>query len=402
MQANQYSNIFRNRGLILLCVATFISFGARTMQRLLFAWWTLEITNSPSLLGIVTALNMLPMVFGIASGIIIDRFDRKKVLIAAEALGVASSIPLTLAVLFGAFQFWQVLAASFVSGIEFAFSFAARGALLPDIVKKNEVVSAMAFMMLFWNGGTIIGPYAGGVMLEGIGYAGCFAFLGAAFILEMIILLFVPGSKPVATAEHSIAKDLVEGSKYVAGNQGILAILMMAALWNLLITPYQQTLTPIFVRDVLGLDAAALGTLEGGIGVGALLGSVFLMSFKNFKRSGLMAIVNSGLVGVFFVLLSMSRNFALAMVLLVLIGFVNALINTMSQTPLLVHTPDDKRGLVMGMRGQAIATMPVGSLIVGAAAGAVGSPLTIVVCGISYTSVMMVVALLAPRFRKME
>ena len=256
--------------------------------------------------------------------------------------------------------------------------------------------------MIFWNGATILGPYAGGILLGSIGYAGCFAFLAATFALEVLILLFIPSSKPQPPTGRSIIKELVAGSRYIAHNQGILAILVMSALWNLLITPSQMTLTPLFVRNVLGLDAVALGALQGGIGVGALLSSVFLMTLKNFKRSGLMAIVNSGLVGLFFVLLSISRSFIIAMVLLILIGFVNALINTMSQTPLLVHTPDDKRGLVMGMRGQAIATMPVGSLMVGIEAGTIGVPLTFVLCGVSYASIMMGMAALAPHFRKME
>ena len=135
MQTAHHSSVLRNRGLILLCAATFISFAGRTMQRLLFAWWTLELTDSPYLLGIVQALTMLPMVLGIASGIVIDRFDRRKVLIVAESLSLASSLPLAILVILGVFQFWQIMVASFISGLAFTFSFSARGALLPDLVK---------------------------------------------------------------------------------------------------------------------------------------------------------------------------------------------------------------------------------------------------------------------------
>ncbi len=372
------------------------------MQRMLLGWWVLELTDSPYLLGVVSALNTLPMMFGIASGIVIDRFDRRKVLIAAESLGVISSLPIALTAAVGWFQFWQIPLVSFLSGLAFAFGFSARAALLPDLVDKSQVVKAMSLLMIFWNGAFILGPYTGGALLEKIGYAGCFTLLGVAFVVEILVLLLVPGSKPLPKTERSITRELVEGAKYIRGNQGIMAILLMSALWNLFITPYQTTLLPIIARDVLGLDAAGLGVLEGGIGLGSLLASVFLMGMRDFKRSGWMAIINSGLVGVFFLFLSMSRSFTLSLFLLVLSGFVNALINTMSQTPLLVHTADDKRGIVMGVRGQAIATMPVGSLMMGVEAGAIGSPFALALSGVSYALIMLGVAASAPRFRQME
>lgn len=372
---------------------------------MLLGWWVLDLTNSPSILGLVTSLNMLPFVFGIVSGIVVDRFNRRNILIFAESLELASSLPIALTVLFGAFHFWQLPLVSFLSGCAFTFGFSARAALLPDLVGKSNVTKAMSMLMTFWNAGFILGPYTGGILLNSIGYSGCFMLLGAVFLIEIVLLLTIRSGVNKISEDRrkkSIVEDLHRGVEYIRGDQAVLAILLMSAFWNLFVTPFQTTLLPVIARNTLRIDAAGLGVLNGALGLGSLAGSLFLIALKDIKHEGWLAIISSGLVGVFLITLSMSTSFNVALILLALIGWVNAIINTMSQTPLLVHVADEQRGLVMGIRGEAIATMPLGSILMGFEADSINASFSLALNGTVFGLIMMCMCILAPRFRKLD
>jgi MFS family permease len=397
-----FSDVLRNRNLMLLNAATFISFFGMTMQRMLFSWWVLELTESPYLLGIVTSMSMLPMVFSIVGGLAVDRFDRRSVLMLSETLRIVSAGLIALTVLSGQFQFWLLPAVSLLSGFAFPFGFPARAAMTPDLAGKNAVVRAMSVQMMFWNSAFILGPYVGGLLLGQIGYSGCFFILVGAFILELFILMLLPRSKPRSQPQDSVLRGLIESGTYIRNHFGVLGVLVMAALWNLFITPIQSALLPIIARNVLHVDAAGLGALTGSMGVGSFIGALFLVGLRDYKRSGWIATITSALNAIFLIIISTSQNFGLSQILLILIGCMNALINTMSQTSLLVHTAEDYRGRVMGMRGQAIATMPIGSFMMGVEANIMGAPFALALNGAIYGLLIVGLAIVLPHFRRLE
>lgn len=402
MEKVHFANVLRNRNLMLLNAATFISFFGMTMQRMLFSWWVLELTESAYLLGIVTSMSMLPMVFSIVGGIVVDRFDRRSVLMLSEVLRVVSAGLIVFTVLSGQFQFWLLPVVSLLSGFAFPFGFPARASMTPDLAGKNVVVRAMSIQMMFWNSAFILGPSVGGYLLGYIGYSGCFFLLVIAFILELLILLQLPRSKPRTQPQDSVLRGLIESGAYIRKRRGVLGVLLMAALWNLFITPVQSALLPIIARNVLNVDVAGLGVLTGSMGIGSFLGALILVGLRDYKRSGWIATITSALNTIFLIVLSTSQNFGFSQILLILIGCMNALINTMSQTSLLVHTAENFRGRVMGMRGQAIATMPIGSFIMGVEANIWGAPFALALNGAIYGLLMVGMAFVLPQFRRLE
>jgi len=228
-----------------------------------------------------------------------------------------------------------------------AFDGPARQALLPDLVSRENLMSAISYNSWSFNGAVLIGPAIAAGLLPVIGIAGSFYLNAVSFgaVLAALALLRVKeGVLPLGSARE----NLIEGLRYVRKSPTILSLILMAAVVSLLGRSYGQ-LMPVFARDFLGLDASGMSIMYTAAGLGACVGALVLIVLHNPKGKSLMA-VGAGLafavtLGAF----SLSRSVGVSLVFLFLMGFLLIVFSTSVTALLQITAPQHLRGRVMSV-----------------------------------------------------
>ena len=205
-----------------------------------------------------------------------------------------------------------------------------------------------------------------------------------------------------AQREHgeSVIQTMLEGLRYVKGEQVLWAALVLAAIINLTGFPFHTTLMPIFARDVLNTGSAGLGTLVSTFGIGALIGSMVLAALPNLKHPGLLLFMAVMVWRGSMVVFSLSTTFAMSLVILLVSGMAFSSTLVLILIVLFRTAPPEFRGRIMGLRVLAIYTHRFGSLHSGAWAAFIGAPWAANVnagLGIGLTGLL---ALIAPKLRR--
>jgi predicted MFS family arabinose efflux permease len=198
-------------------------------------------------------------------------------------------------------------------------------------------------------------------------------------------------------AHTSIWQQLRAGMRHSRQHAGLWTPLFLAALVNLVTFPLQFNLLPIFARDVFSVGAAGLGWLSAALGVGALLGSALMVVMGTRQRTGVLMLVGTGLWSLFELVFALTPDFYVALGVLVLAGMAQTICLTNITIMLLSTSTSEMRGRMMGLRSLAVAPLFLGSMISGAAAEAVGAPLTTVVCALIGMVLTLSVAPWVPR-----
>jgi MFS family permease len=215
----------------------------------------------------------------------------------------------------------------------------------------------------------------------------CFLLNGFSFLTVIIALLamkMAPNKKD--SQKTQVWPELKEGFIYAFSFPPIRSILFFIG-WISLVGTANTTLMPVFARDILRGDSKTYGFLMAAIGVGAIIGAIFLASRKNVLGLGRIIVIASGIFGIGLIFFSLSHNLWLSFFLLLITGFGMMVHMASSNTILQTIVDDDKRGRVMSLYTTAFMGMaPLGSLVGGSLAGWIGAPPTLILVG---TSCMM-------------
>ena len=199
---------------------------------------------------------------------------------------------------------------------------------------------------------------------------------------------------------ESVFSTVIQGLKYVKGQQLLWAALLVAVIINITGFSFHTTLMPIFARDELGQDSVGLGLLISSFGIGALIGSMIWASIPNLRHAGLLCIL--AVVGWHGTMIAFaaSTNFYLSVAILVVTGMMYSSTLVLILTVLMENARPEFRGRIMGLRTLAIYAHAFGSLGAGAMAGVVGAPMTANIIGISGIAMVVVLAFAVPKFRR--
>jgi MFS family permease len=367
-------------------------------------WWILELTDSPLTLGVVFAYSRLPRWLGVICGVVSDRYDKRKILILCQLTNSVLCILMGILESRGIIQLLHITVIFVLTQVSFTFTMPARNTLISEMVSREELMSSLSLNAIVQSVTGILGASFGGVFYDRIGAGGCFYLMGVVYgvgVIPLFMMRLKLSIKTSEAAEGSVFKNLVEGLKYVGQNSPILALNVIAGVWNLLNVPATMTVMPVFSRNVLKLDATRYGLLMGGTTTGSLIASILLAFLGDFKHKGLLCIVSSIIAGGALFSLSLLRDFLTLFVLMVVVGATNVVMMTMIHTILLSYVPGEMRGRVMGVRMQVIVTLPLGTLMAGSLADTVGAPLTLGILGSSWVLFVLILSVLTPRLRKL-
>jgi len=356
------------------------------MQRIAMPWLVYHMTGSVLLLGVVGFAGQIPtFLFSPVAGVLTDRWSRYRVLLVTQIVSLVQAGVLAWLCLADVIQIWQIVVLSVILGCVNAFDVPARHSFVIDMVeRKEDLGNAIALNSLMFNGARLIGPSIAGVMLASTGEGICFLLNAISYVFVIISLLMMKlHLKESSRKESRIINELREGLRYTFGFAPIKHLIILLSISSLMGMSY-SVLMPVFAKEILHGGSHTYGFLMGAAGFGALLGALFLASRESVLKLGRIVPASAILFGAGLIGLSFSRIFPLSLALMIFIGLGMMMQTAASNTILQTITDDDKRGRVMSFYTMAImGTAPFGSLMAGALAKVIGTPITIFAGGIS-------------------
>ena len=393
----------RHRGFRLLWTATLLSSTARWADLVVVGWLTLELTESPLMVGIVAACKMAGYFVAPFMGVAADRMDRRLLLIIAALVNWAVSVVMLVLLLNGWLTLTHIIALSLVSSLTWALDNPTRQAFVPDLVDKDDLANAIALTAVATELTVVIGPALGGVLIPAFGISGAYWLIVGIYVIDVVVLLRLKGAKQsVAEIHESPAKSLIAGLKYVWGNQTVLVLLVIAFMLNLLAAPYRYAFLPPFARYVLDAGAAGYGMLTSMAGLGALAAGIWVVSMGNYQRKGWLVVWGSLLWPASLLLFAISTSYSVSLGLVFVAGLTQAVTWTAIATLILSNTAQPMRGRVMGLRSGVVISLPLGNFLAGAAAERFGAPIAQGANAIGAIVIMLVIVLRVPGLRKLK
>jgi len=385
----------------LLFTGTLATNSAFWMYQIAVGWLALEQTNSPFFVGLTGFAGGIPLLFlALPAGVIIDRFDRRTVLMAAQVGVMAIAGLFALLVGTGLIERWSILLLAFLYGVAMSFVFPTRNAIVPDLVDRQHLANAVALNAAGQNATRVVGPSLAGLLIALIGIAGAFAVAAAMQILALYWTAQLPASVSAKSARGgTLWTSLTLGLRVVAKDPFLMGLILLATATTVLIMPYIN-LMPVFARDELGLGSTGLGVLMASSGLGSVTGALSVARYRKLATWPGIQIITAVGFAVTVLLFAIAPSMLLATLLLFAAGLMSASYMAINQTVLQLKVDDDVRGRVLSIYLLTWGMLPLGQLPLGALADRFGAPsATAIACAIALGCIALM-ALRFPSLRK--
>ncbi|MEP6691789.1 MAG: MFS transporter [Gemmatimonadaceae bacterium] len=372
------------------------------MQEIAIGWELYERTHSTLALGLVGLVLILPVIaFALPAGHVVDRFDRRRVLLIALSLYVLASAGLAIVSATRA-PVWMVYALLLLNGTATAFQSPAKSAYFAQTVPREHLANGMTWSSFTWQLASVLGPAAGGAVI-GIAKSATPAFVlgGAASLLFATAIAFTRSRPTERTTVARDRRDFLAGLHYVLKTKVILATLTLDMFAVLL--GGATSLLPVFAKDILRVGPTGLGWLAAAPAMGAVLVAIALAYRKPMRNAGrtlMAAVIGFGGATIVF---GLSRSFWLSIAMLVTIGGLDMISVVIRATLVPLLTPDDMRGRVAAINGVFIGTSnELGGFESGALASLIGPVGAVVFGGIGTIVTVIGVGVLWPELRRLK
>ncbi len=373
-----------NRNFRVYAIGQVISIIGTWMQMIALPWLVYKLTDSPAALGMATFANTLPMLlFSYPGGILADSFNRRKILIACQALAMIQSGVLAIMTLTGNIDMTSLLVLAFIGGTITAVSFPARQSFAPDLVEPERLTNALALSSAIWNTCRMLGPALAGVVIALWGEGVCFALNAVSFLAPLITLHMI------RTRSESDPQAIIERKKKGGDGQNLLTFLkdpriasslLMMAIVTIFGTQY-NVLMPVIVDKFLHGSATTMGFMACAGGIGALSGSL-LVAGVDPKRLRYGIGYACLVLAVAVLILAMSSSLAISLFGAYLAGAAGAVQLNCGQSAVQLAVSPGARGRIMGAFSVSMLGVgPLAGLMAGGMASQFGLTITLCVSG---------------------
>ena len=401
-----------SRNFVIFWVGQFISLIGTWMQSVTQPYLAYRLTGSAFDLGLIGFAGALPtLLLALPGGVLVERLDKRKTVIAMQAVMLVQAFLMAFLALTGVIQVWHIALLSFLLGAASAIEITARQAMLIELVGKEALPNAIAMQSMIFNAARVLGPSLAApflILIKGGGEGWAFFANGISYFFIIISLFYVqtPFKTERLTAARDWVADFLEGQNYIRQTRMVAMIIVMAGVLGFIAYPLMNFI-PVLARDVLtqNLDSeAAVAARTSAIftaqGVGALIASLVLATFNTSHKGWLMAsgqfVFITSLLATAFV-----HNVPIELALFVLIGWGSVITLACMNTMIQLEVPDHLRGRVFatylwGLQG----ITPFGSLLVGWMAQTRDVLWTTLVCALICLLVIGAIQLFNPQIRE--
>jgi predicted MFS family arabinose efflux permease len=336
------------------------------MQIVAQGWLIYRLSHSAFLLALDQFLGGIPIfLFSLIGGVVADRFERRKILLVSQYVQMASATLLTVLVASGFIHVWHILCLSFVSGLAQAFGGPAYQALIPTLVKREDMPNAIALNSIQFNMAVTIGPALAGIALAKLGEKWCFGLNALSFLAPVLSLSIISSRFLPERTTESMFSSLKQGIKFVRRQNSMEALIVLAFCMTALSMP-MRTYLPVFVKDIFHRGPEVYGSLLSLMGLGSICGSLIVAGRGNILNKGRFALTVLICLGAAITGFSLSRSLPLSYAMLAVLGASTmaafATVNSLVQ----LITTNEMRGRVMSVYNCAFrGGMPMGNLVSG-------------------------------------
>ena len=401
-----WARSFHHRDYRLLWGATLIHYMGVGMEQMTLGWLVFEITDSPFMVGVAASANMAPFfLFGVLSGAVADRADRRVVL---RLISLCSAITATLMALvlltseLADITVWYPIALAFAMGSVWAFSQTFRHAYTYDIVGRELALNGLSLTGFAQMAGQIGGALLAGVLIEAVGPGVQYLAACGAYLLALSVLL---RTRPTGRADLARAEPVLQQMlgyvRLVGGNRTLLALMCFTALVEIFGFTH-QSLLPVFAKENLGVGAVGLGVMTAVRRGGGVLGLVLLASSGDYRRKGVLLLVCVTAFGAGLMAFSLAGGIVAFLIVLAFVNGCATIVDVLHKMLMQSNVSEEQRGRAMGSWVLSIGVAPVGHMGVGAMAGALGAPGALLINGSVLAFVGLSTALGLPRIRRLE
>ena len=379
-----FASLRRHRNYRLFFTGQVVSVTGTWMQNVATAWLVLVLTGSPVAVGVLALCQFLPFtVFSLPAGVLLDRLDARRTVIATQALSLAFAGVLAALTIAGAIAVWHLYALTVLRGLVLVLDNPARQALTFQLVGRDELPNAVALNSSLFNAARVVGPALGGVVVAAAGAGACFAVNAASFLAVLAGLVamrpgeLVPvergGDTPGFVSGLREAFEYVRRTRRVAVALGVVFVVSMLAFnFNVLL--------PVLARETLAAGPQAFGVLSACFGAGALAGALAVAA--RGRASVRTFLAGTGVFGAAELALAPQGSLVAASVLLVAAGAAFTTWISNANATLQLAVPDRLRGRVLGLYFLAFnGGMPLGGILAGWLAATGGTRLAFLVGG---------------------
>lgn len=332
------------------------------------------------MLGLDSFLGTIPIVlFSLFGGVFADRTERQRILLGSQYVQMACAFLLAILFATGTVRIWHILALSFITGTAQSFGGPAYQALIPSLVKPEDLPNAIALNSIQFNLARVLGPTFGGLALV-LGASWCFSLNGISFIAVIISLMIIRPYFVPKKGGESLLHSMREGFRFIR-KQGVMeALIALAFLMTLLAFPVVVFL-PVFARDVFKGGPNLYTVFLVCSGIGSICGALVVAGGRH-TRQGFKTLLALIVLGCMIAGFAVSRSLVVSCILIFFSGATLLSVFTNLSSLVQTLTPDQMRGRVMSVYNVAFrGGMPFGSLIVGALIKQFSAPRVLAVNG---------------------
>ena len=385
LRGRTFRSLRRHRNYRLFFTGQLVSLAGTWMQNIALAWLVIELSGSPLAIGALAFCRFLPfLALGLVAGVVVDRFDTRRLLLATQGSAMLVSIVLAVVTLTGLATLPLVYALAAVGGLVLVFDAPGRQTLTFQMVGRDELQNAVALNSGLFNGSRVIGPALAGLVIALVGTGACFLVNSVSFLSVLISLrlmredeLFHVEKRP----ETKVVAGIREGLAWALHAPIARVVLGVVTVVSTVGFNF-HVLVPLLASQTLDVGAGTFGILSSAFGLGALVGALAMATLREASPRAFVG----GALGFSVVMLALVPvdSVAVALVLLFALGTSFALFTASANSLVQLSAPDHLRGRAMSLFLFAFAGLaPIGGLMAGWLAELGGTPLAFGVAGAS-------------------
>ena len=385
LRRRTFRSLRRHRNYRLFFSGQIVSVAGTWMQNIALAWLVIELSGSPLAVGALAFCRFVPfLALGLVAGVIIDRFDTRRLLLATQGAAMVVSIVLAVVTLAGVATLPVVYALAALGGLVLVFDAPGRQTLTFQMVGQSELQNAVALNSGLFNASRVIGPALAGLLIAAVGTGLCFVVNAHSFLSVLVALRLMREDELYPVEKRP-------GTRVVAGIREGLAWAWRAPVARVVLTVVTvvslvgfnfHVLVPLLASQTLDVGAGTFGVLSAAFGLGALVGALATASLREASPRAFVG----GAVGfsVLMLALALVHSVPVALVLLLGLGMSFALFTASANALVQLDAPPHLRGRVMSLYLFAFAGLaPIGGLVAGWLAEQGGTPLAFGIAGLS-------------------
>jgi len=359
-------------------------------------WLVFVMTGSPFLLGLVAFCKgpsrvLLAPIFGAVA----DRVDRKRILIGVYLFQAVLALSYGCLVATKLIAFWHIVILAVLDGLVAPLSRVTRQTVIPELVPKQSLVSAISINSVGNNACQVIGPLVGGLLIVWLGIGAVFFINAVGFCGIIISLLSIKLPQRInKSADFNVRKDIIEGAHFIRNQPLVLEVMAIQLFSFFLALPFNRFF-PVYAKEILNIGPTGLGLLRGSFAAGNVLGGIGLIFFGGVKNQ--IRLLRTASLGLSMCLILFSHSFwlPLSVFSLILTGVATMIFRSIGLSVIHLNIPNEFRGRVMGLYHMELGFRSLGALLLGSLGSIAGVPVAVA----TGSALFGLISLLSPLYK---